>query len=318
MLIDRYGRRIDYLRISVTDRCNLRCQYCMPAEGTELFEKGDVLSYEDLERVIGVAVGLGIVKFRITGGEPLVRRDLVPFLARLRRNVPGIRSLAITTNGLLLAQHAQGLKDAGVDKVNLSLDSFRRDTFARLTRLDCLETVLEGLAALVRVGMPVIKLNAVLIRGENDDELEAFVALTAREPYHVRFIEFMPYGEWAGRSDAVVPVDEVISRIETAGGVPDRGPDGHGPAKYWRLPGAPGTVGVISPVTAKFCENCNRIRLNALGELRGCLLDEGMISLKDALKIDDDAVRAVFRRVLVEKPEKHYDLRTFHMSTIGG
>jgi cyclic pyranopterin phosphate synthase len=319
MLIDRYGRRIDYLRISVTDRCNLRCQYCMPAEGAELFEKGELLSYEELERTIAIAVSLGIVKYRITGGEPLVRRDLVPFLARLRRNVPGIRSLAITTNGLLLAQAAEGLKEAGVDKVNLSLDSFRRETFARLTRLDCLPTVLEGLAAVRRVGMPVIKLNAVLVRGENDDELEDFVALTAREPYHVRFIEFMPYGEWAGRSDAVVPVAEVIARLEAAGAVRDHGPDGHGPARYWRLPGAPGTIGVISPVSAKFCESCNRIRLNALGELRGCLLDEGAVSLKAALRAgDDDGVRAVFRRVLAEKPEKHYDLRTFHMSTIGG
>lgn len=318
MLVDRYGRPIDYLRISVTDRCNLRCQYCMPAEGAEVFEKAEVLSYEDLERVVAVAVGLGIVKFRITGGEPLVRRDLVPFLARLRRNVPGIASLALTTNGLLLARHAAELKEAGVDKINLSLDSFRRETFAELARVDALDQVLEGLAAITAAGVRVIKINAVLLRGVNDDELEDFVAWTTREPYHVRFIEFMPYGEWADRADAVVPVGEVIARIEARGAVADRGPEGSGPARYWRVPGAPGTVGVISPVTAKFCEGCNRIRLNARGELRGCLLDEGMTSVKEALKLGDDAVRAVFRRVLAEKPEKHYDLRTFHMSTIGG
>ncbi|HYC78128.1 MAG TPA: GTP 3',8-cyclase MoaA [Planctomycetota bacterium] len=318
MLVDRYGRRINYLRISVTDRCNLRCVYCMPAEGAEVFESAEILSYEDLHRVVGVAVDLGITRFRFTGGEPLVRRELTSFLARLKPAYPKIESLSLTTNGLLLARHAEALKAAGVDKLNVSLDSFRHEVFARLARLDALDAVLEGLAAATRVGIPVIKVNAVLLRGFNDDELEDFVAWTDRMPYHVRFIEFMPYGEWKDRHDAVVPVAEVVERIERAGCVPDRGPDGNGPARYWRRPGAPGTVGVISPVTNKFCENCNRIRLNARGELRGCLLDEGMVSLKEAVAAGDDAVAAVFRRAIREKPEKHYDLRTFHMSTIGG
>jgi GTP 3',8-cyclase len=318
MLVDRYGRKIDYLRISVTDRCNLRCLYCMPAEGADVFERGDVLTYEDLERVVSIATDLGIVKYRITGGEPLVRRDLVPFLARLRKNVPGIRSLGLTTNGLLLAHHARGLRDAGVDKINLSLDSFKRDVFARLARVDAFDKVMEGLDAALSVEFPTIKINVVLMRGENDVELEDFVAFADARGVHVRFIEFMPYGEWAGRDDAVVPVAEVVARIEATGAVADRGPDGAGPARYWRVPGAKGTVGVISPVTAKFCESCNRVRLNALGELRGCLLDEAALSLKDALHRGDDAVREVFRRTLAAKPEKHYDLRTFHMSTIGG
>jgi cyclic pyranopterin phosphate synthase len=317
MLIDRYGRRIDYLRISVTDRCNLRCEYCMPAEGTDVFEKGDVLTYEELERVIAIAAGLGFSKFRFTGGEPLIRREIVPFLGRVKR-IPGVESLAVSTNGLLLAQHVEGLRDAGVDKLNISVDSFDRATFAKLTRRDVLPTVLNGLEAATRIGAFTIKLNAVLLRGINDHELADFLDVSIRTSWHVRFIEYMPYGEWHDRQDLVVPCGEIIARIEAAGFQPDRGPSGNGPARYWRHPGAEGTVGVISPVTNKFCENCNRLRINARGELRGCLLDEGSVPLRPALQMSDDAVRAVFERVLVTKPEKHYDLRTFHMSTIGG
>ncbi len=318
MLLDRYGRAITYLRVSVTDRCNLRCQYCMPEEGTELFDKGDLLTYEELTEVISVAVELGITKFRITGGEPLVRRELPVWLGALRAAVPGIRSLAITTNGLLLAQHAVALRAAGIDKVNLSLDSFDRATFARLTRRDTLDKVLEGLAAAEQAGFPVIKLNAVLMRGWNDQELPAFLEVARERPLHVRFIEFMPNGEWTDPS-LVVPVTEIIGFIESAGFLPDRGPDGHGPARYWRHPTGRGTVGVISPVTAKFCENCNRIRLNARGELRGCLLDESMVPLRDALRASGrDGIRTAFLRTLSMKPEKHFDVRTFHMSTIGG
>jgi GTP 3',8-cyclase len=318
MLVDRYGRRIDYLRISVTDRCNLRCEYCMPAEGTDPFEQGDILSYEELERVIRVAAGLGMGKFRFTGGEPLMRRELVPFIGRVKR-IPGVESLAISTNGLQLAQHAEGLRDAGVGKINISVDSFDRATFAKLTRRDVLPQVLAGLEAATRLDAFTIKINAVLLRGINDAELADFLDLSIRTSYHVRFIEFMPYGEWHDRADLVVPCAEIIARIEGAGFKPDHGPAGNGPARYWRHPGAAGTVGVISPVTNKFCEGCNRLRINARGELRGCLLDEGSVPLRPALLAGDDgAVRAVFERVLITKPEKHYDLRTFHMSTIGG
>jgi GTP 3',8-cyclase len=318
MLVDRYGRRIDYLRISVTDRCNLRCEYCMPAEGTDVFEKGDVLTYEELERIIRVATALGVSRYRITGGEPLIRRELVPFLGRVKK-IPGVESLAISTNGLQLAQHAEGLRDAGVDKINISVDSFDRATFAKLTRRDVLPQVLAGLEAATKLDAFTIKLNAVLLRGINDAELPDFLDLSIRTSYHVRFIEFMPYGEWHDRADLVVPCGEIIARIESAGFKPDRGPAGNGPARYWRHPGAAGTVGVISPVTNKFCEGCNRLRINARGELRGCLLDEGSVPLRPSLLAGDDAaVRAVFDRVLITKPEKHYDLRTFHMSTIGG
>ncbi len=318
MLVDRYGRLINYLRISVTDRCNLRCEYCMPADGTDLFEKADVLTYEDLERLIRVAVRLGITKFRFTGGEPLVRRELVPFIGRVRQ-IPGIESLAISTNGLLLAQHAEALRAAGIDKVNISIDSFRPETFARLARQDSLPKVIEGLEAVTRLGFPTIKINAVLLRGYNDGEIGDFLDLTRRARYHVRFIEYMPFGEWHDRADLVVPAAEVIARIEDAGFAPDRGPAGNGPARYWRHPGAPGTVGIISPVTDKFCENCNRVRVNAKGELRGCLLDEGAMPMSEALRQPDDAaIERIFARVLQAKPEKHYDLRTFHMSTIGG
>lgn len=318
MIVDPFGRRIDYMRISVTDRCNLRCRYCMPAEGTDWYPRRKILSYEQIEAVIRMAVRLGIRRFRFTGGEPLVRRDFVPFLARVNR-MEGVESLALTTNGLLLAQFAEELKDAGVERVNLSIDSFRRETFRQLTRRDALAKVLEGLDAVTRLGFETIKLNCVLVRGVNDGEIPDFLGLTMRHPYHVRFIEFMPSGDWEGNTGSVVPAAEVIAAMEEQGFLPDRGPGGNGPARYWRFPGAPGTAGVISPVSAKFCESCNRVRLNAKGELRGCLLDEGMVSLKSALDAEnDEEVKNLFLRVIAEKPEKHYDLRTFHMSTIGG
>ena len=193
MLIDRYGRRIDYLRVSVTDRCNLRCEYCMPAEGTDVFEKGDVLGYEELERVLRVAARLGISRFRFTGGEPLIRRELPQFIARVRK-LPGVESLAISTNGLLLAQQAEALRDAGVDKINISIDSWDRATFQRLTRRDVLPAVLRGLEAAARLGAFTIKINCVLLRGINDD-VDALAALSERSfdvgvlPYYLHQLD---------------------------------------------------------------------------------------------------------------------------------
>ena len=318
MLIDRYGRRIDYLRISVTDRCNLRCEYCMPAEGTDVFEKGDVLTYEELERVIAIAARLGLLEVPVHGGRAAdpARDRAVPRQGQAdsRRREP--RRVDQRAPARAARRGPRGTP--GVDKLNISVDSFDRATFAKLTRRDVLPTVLNGLEAATRIGAFTIKLNAVLLRGINDHELADFLDVSIRTSWHVRFIEYMPYGEWHDRQDLVVPCGEIIARIEAAGFQPDRGPSGNGPARYWRHPGAEGTVGVISPVTNKFCENCNRLRINARGELRGCLLDEGSVPLRPALQVSDDAVRAVFERVLITKPEKHYDLRTFHMSTIGG
>jgi cyclic pyranopterin phosphate synthase len=247
-----------------------------------------------------------------------VRRDLVPFLARVRR-IPGVEAIGITTNGLLLEEHAQGLRDAGVERLNVSIDSFDRETFRRITYRDALPRVLAGLAAAEAAAFPVVKLNCVLMRGINDHEIPAFLDVTRTRAWNVRFIEFMPGGDWSEARERVVPSDEVIARMEDQGFRPDAGPAGSGPARYWRFPGAPGTAGIISPVSNRFCEACNRIRLNARGELRACLLDEGMVDLKSALLAEGDAeLKALFMKVIDEKPEKHHDLRSFHMSTIGG
>ena len=318
MLVDRYGRVIDYMRISVTDRCNLRCRYCMPEEGTELFERKHILSYEQLEKLVDLAITAGIKKFRFTGGEPLVRRDLVPFIGRVAAK-PGVDSVGITTNGLLLEKFADDLFAAGVRRINLSLDSLDRETFRKLTHRDALEDVLRGLERVTELGFAPIKINAVLMRGINTDEIDDLLALTDRHAYHLRFIEFMPYGEWQDRQSYVVAADEIHAILESKGYARDAGPSGMGPAYYFRRPGAPGSVGIISPVSDKFCEGCNRLRLNAQGELRSCLLDSSMVNLKDAVDAEaDDEVKRLFIHAVQTKPEKHYDLRDFHMVKVGG
>ncbi len=304
---DGFGRRIEYLRISVTDKCNLRCVYCMPVEGLPWLRREEILTYEEIAQVVRTMAAMGLKRIRLTGGEPLIRRDLVE-LVRLLAEVPGIEDVALSTNGVLLGRYAEALRAAGVRRVNVSLDSLvpgRIDAIAR--RPGTAERVLEGLAEAERVGMAPLKINVVVMRGQNDDELEAFARRTLERPWHVRFIEVMPVGANLDISaDAYMPAYEILDRIRTIGELePTEGPQGNGPARYFRFPGAPGTVGVITPMSHTYCDRCNRMRLTADGQLRPCLFGALQTDLRGPLR-RGEALEPHIRRTLDIKPERHF------------
>ncbi len=300
-LKDGFNRPINYLRVSITDRCNFRCLYCMPPQGIELRSHEDMLTYEEIERVVCAAAALGVHKVRITGGEPLVRLGVADLVAMLSA-IPGIDDLAITTNGALLGRYAAALKQAGLKRVNVSLDTLRRDRFAEITRMDLLPEVLAGIETARQVGLVPLKLNAVIARGVNDDEVVEMARSTLERDWHLRFIELMPLCEGGSLPpDSYVSNDEVRAQIERelgrlepgraaarpehpTGAEPRRQPALDGPARYYRLPGALGTIGFISPVSERFCQGCNRLRLTADGKVRPCLLSDHEIDLREALR----------------------------------
>jgi len=341
MAIDKHGRTIDYLRISLTDRCNLRCIYCMPPDGLEWKPMDDILSYEEIEKLARVAVSEGIRKIRLTGGEPLVRKGVEDFIRRLLEEV-GVEAVALTTNGTLLVEKAQALRDAGLERINISLDSLDPDVFKRVTRGGDLQTVLDGIDEAIRVGFGPVKINVVVVKSLEQNLLE-FAKLTMDRPLHVRFIEFMPVGEadrdgagctgdsggWSATDH--IPSDDVIRIIseqgEAAGLGPlipvERGnaPGGWGPARYLRFEGGQGTIGVISPLSHHFCSECNRLRLTSDGMLRPCLFSDKEIDVRTALRNgSDEDVRAVVQEALGAKPESHEDRigTERSMSQIGG
>ncbi len=324
VLHDAFRRRINYLRLSVTDRCNLRCTYCMPAEGIHPLGHGEILSYEELLRVVRVAVGQGIRKVRVTGGEPLVRRGVVDFVGAVAR-VAGVQDLSLTTNGLLLARDAEALRRAGLRRVNVSLDTLRPEVFARITRRPGLARVLEGIDAARRVGLDPIKVNVVVMRGVNDGELLDFASFAEEGGYEVRFIEFMPAEEEAWDSGRVVPAADILATLSTRYPLAPETAEGlSGPCRVFRLPRR-GRVGVISPLSQHFCGGCNRLRLTATGSLRGCLFSREETDLRALLRsgADDEALAAVLRDVVAHKPEGHRLGETAHgcgipMSRIGG
>jgi cyclic pyranopterin phosphate synthase len=281
---DRFGRVHDDLRVSVTDRCNLRCAYCMPVE-PEWFPRAEILSYEEILRLVRVAASHGVRKVRITGGEPLVRRDVARLIAMLAGE-PSVRDLSLTTNGLLLAEQAAGLAAAGLARVNVSLDSLVPERYRELTRRDLLARVLSGLAAARAAGIAPLKVNTVLLRGVNDDEVETLVAHAREHGWEVRFIELMPLGN--GRTwdlDRVVSGDEVRRRISRLWPIErDAGRDPHAPAARWRFRDGKGAVGFIDSVTRPFCGSCSRLRLTADGKLRVCLYDDAETDLKTPLR----------------------------------
>jgi cyclic pyranopterin phosphate synthase len=306
---DDFGRAIHYLRVSVTDRCNLRCVYCMPAEGIVKRSHAEILRYEELVYIIRAAAELGIGKVRLTGGEPLTRLGLPEFV-RMVAAIPGIDDLALTTNGMLLSRYAAALADAGLRRVNISLDTLRADRFAQITRRDGLEEVWAGFAAAQAAGLTPIKLNMVVVRGLNDDEVGDFARRTLTEGWHVRFIELMPIGanvSWA--SQGTVPVAEIRARIEAQVGPlsPIHGPAGNGPARYYQLPGAKGTIGFIGALSDHFCHTCNRLRLTADGRLRPCLMSDEEIDLRTPLRagIGLDAVKTLLAQAIQRKPSGH-------------
>ncbi len=306
-MTDGFGRRIEYLRISVTDKCNLRCVYCMPEEGLPWLRREQLLSYEEIGEVVRVMAGLGLRRVRITGGEPLVRRDL-PALVRILRAVPGIDDIALSTNAVLLAEHADELRAAGLHRVNVSLDSLipeRMDAISR--RAGSARAIMEGIDAAERAGFFPLKVNCVVMRGRNDDEVEAFAAITRERPWHVRFIEVMPTGDNLGVShDEYVSSDEILGRIARIGELrPVAGPHGNGPAKYYAFDSAAGTVGVISPMSHNYCGTCNRMRLTADGQLRPCLFGDLHTDLRGPLRAGAP-LEPLVRQTLRIKPERHW------------
>ncbi len=324
---DRFQRQINYLRISVTDRCNLRCVYCMPPEGVQLIPHHEILTLEEIAAVVAAGVRVGIKKVRLTGGEPLVRRGILDLVAKLRR-IPEIDDLALTTNGILLGDMAGALQAAGVNRVNISLDTLQPDRFRRITRGGDLGLVWRGINAALQAGLQPVKINTVAMRDFNDDELARLAGLTLDLPLHVRFIELMPVGSsgsWAGsRFISSAEVRKLItSRLGNLEAV--KKVKGSGPARYYRLPGAQGTVGFISPVSDHFCAQCNRLRLTATGQLRPCLLNHREIDVKKALRGGagrDELVR-FFREAVLNKPDGHHLNagwweRDRNMSQIGG
>ncbi|HWZ57573.1 MAG TPA: GTP 3',8-cyclase MoaA [Gemmatimonadaceae bacterium] len=303
---DQFGRSIEYLRISVTDRCNFRCVYCMPVEGLQWLPKSEILSYEEITAVVSQLAPLGLRRLRITGGEPTIRPDLARLVAELRA-VPGIEDIALSTNGVKLPELAEPLRAAGLDRVNMSADSLRPDRISAIARRNlAFDPVASALAA-EGAGLDPIKINVVVIRGVNDDEIEAFAALTLRHRWHVRFIELMPVGDMRALTwDHVVPSDEVLDRIASLGQLTSTAgpPRGNGPAAYYRLDGALGTVGVITPMTHTYCGSCNRVRLTADGRLRTCLFGDHEVNLRDPLR-RGELLEPLFRKALDEKPEAH-------------
>lgn len=324
-LIDSFGRKINYLRLSVTDRCNLRCIYCMPTEGVHKLRHQDILSYEELMLLSETAVGLGIEKIRVTGGEPLVRKGILGFLTNLSQ-IPHLRQLVLTTNGMLLQEMAVDLRKAGVQRLNISLDSLRTDTFARITRCGDLEKVLAGIRAAEEAEFP-IKLNMVVMAGINDTEIEDFAGLTLTKPYTVRFIEHMPTVTNPDWRSLVVPGEEIIRRIAGAYGVQalDREDPLAGPSRNYRIDGAAGEIGIITPVSSHFCLECNRIRVTSSGIARGCLFDNTEYDLKTILRRGDrPALEGALRAIVDRKPARGFltsedsTSEPFDMSKVGG
>jgi cyclic pyranopterin phosphate synthase len=324
---DDFGRAINYLRVSITDRCNLRCIYCMPADGVKKRSHGDILRYEELALIIRAAAELGICKVRLTGGEPLARLGLPKFV-RMVAATRGIDDLAMTTNGTLLARHAAALAEAGLQRVNVSLDTLRPDRFRQITRRGRIDDVWAGIEAARAAGLTPIKINMVVVRGLNDDEVSDFARRTVSDGWHVRFIELMPIGanvDWAG--NGAVPVPEIRTRLETEMGLlePVHGPTGNGPARYYQLPGARGTIGFISALSDHFCSTCNRLRLTADGRLRPCLMSEQEIDLRTPLRDGAglEAVKALLAQAIQRKPQRHHldeatSPRDRTMAQIGG
>jgi len=307
-LLDTMGRNINYLRISITDRCNLRCRYCMPLEGVEKLEHERILSLEEIARLVRVAAGVGIRKVRLTGGEPLIRKNL-PQLIRYIREIPEIDDLALTTNGILFADVAKELQAAGLDRINFSLDTLVAEKYDYITRGGKLDAAIRAIYKALELQMEPVKINTVIIKGFNDDEVLDFADLAYNNPLHIRFIEFMPIGDlqfW--KKDSIVSSNEARNMIKQRYElVEGRKITGNGPAKYYHLDGGMGTVGFISPMSNHFCAECNRIRMTAEGKLRACLYDKNETDLRIAMKGggSDEELRRLFLNTIYYKPDKH-------------
>ena len=309
-MIDGYNRDINYLRISITDRCNLRCGYCMPKEGLSVLGHEDILKYEEILRIVKIAVKMGVAKVRITGGEPLVRRGAVDFITRLSA-LSGLTDISLTTNGVLLESFAASLFQAGIKRINISLDSLNAERYSLITRGGELETVLRGINAAHQVGFHPIKINTVVINGVNDDEILDFTRLSAEKPFQIRFIELMPMGRAGDQYESKYLANDIIreriGKVFSLEPLSGKGNNTDGPARIYRISGAPGTIGFISPISNHFCHACNRLRLTADGHLRACLLLDMEISLREALRRDgsDEELQNLIKSAIARKPLRH-------------
>ncbi|HEY1953866.1 MAG TPA: GTP 3',8-cyclase MoaA [Gemmatimonadaceae bacterium] len=309
-LRDGYGRSIEYLRISVTDKCNFRCRYCMPANGLDWLARSDILSYEEIARVVAQLAPLGLKRLRITGGEPTIRPNLQVLIAMLRA-IPGIEDISLSTNGVHLARLAPVLFRAGLDRVNISVDSLKPERIKWISRRNLDFDPMAAADAAAAAGLSPIKINVVVMRGINDDEVRDFARLTREHEWHVRFIELMPVGEMRDLTwEHGIPSDEIRARISVDGAlVPAAGPDrGNGPASYFRFRDGIGTIGFITPMSHTYCGSCNRVRLTADGRLRTCLFGEEEMDLRTPLR-DGLPLEPFFRRALSSKPREHHLLQ---------
>ena len=325
-LIDRYNRQLNYLRISITDRCNLNCIYCCPDERIPRLSHNDILTYEEILRLVRIGNRLGISKLRITGGEPLVRKGVYEFLARLGE-IKGIREVTLTTNGVSLPNHLDRIWSAGIRRINISLDTLKPDKFAQITGSDRFGKVWAGIVSALKMGFKPVKLNVVALRGLNDDELIDFARLSLEHPLHVRFIEYMPIGKCRMKFGPPLLVPEIKSKVQKLGPMSpvERNAD-DGPAQRYKIEKAPGEIGFISALSHHFCSTCNRLRLTASGQLRPCLLSDRQIDLKKALRSgrSDRELTDLFLQAVKHKPSDHHIDIDDHsgvscqMSSIGG
>ena len=328
-LIDPFGRRIDYLRVSVTDRCNYRCFYCMPAEGIKGGKHSEFLSYEEMTRIIRVFSELGVRKVRFTGGEPLVRRNVISLIEQVGA-LPGITDLSLSTNAHLLGKQARQLKEAGLDRVNISIDSLDAESFSNITRGGELNTVIDGIDAALEAGLNPVKLNMVVMKGINDQEIEAMLDFAHQRGADLRFIETMPVGS-SGKEGVAhyYPAEHILQRVKNHYGsdlLPFKTERGAGPAKYYKTADGVMTVGIITAMSQHFCEECNRVRLGNKGDLLLCLGQENSVSLRDAVRDGrpDEELQQLIRDAIGKKPERHNfmdddNAAVVHdMSTLGG
>lgn len=324
-LTDSIGRTINYLRLSITDRCNMRCFYCMSPEGVPVKNHHEILSYEELLLIAETAVSIGIEKIRITGGEPLVRAGVVPFLAHLAA-ISGLRHLALTTNGLLLGPMAGDLYATGLQRLNVSLDSLKQEVFSRITRGGELKKVLEGLDAAEHAGFPPPKINCVIMRGINDDEILSFAEMSIKRGNSIRFIEYMPAIKEEGWQRFCISGEEILRKIAERHAVEqiDKGAYS-GPSRDFRLPGAKGSIGIITAVSGHFCSECNRIRVTSAGKAKGCLFSDEKTDLMPYLRPPNrSALGKILGEIVSGKPERHgitregYCHANFTMSQVGG
>jgi len=309
VLEDEFRRKITYLRVSVTDKCNLRCIYCMPDAGLPWIPKAQMLSYEEIVSLVEAAASVGVRSVRLTGGEPLVRPDLPRLIGQLCA-IDGIEDIALSTNGLLLAEHIDDLVRAGLRRVNISLDTLREDRFFAIARRKGLQLVLDAIDAALEYGLAPVKLNCVVMRGQNDDEIADFAALTRSRPIFVRFIEMMPVHENVElQHDLYLSAAEILERVEEIDSIsPIPGPHGNGPARYYSFEDAPGAVGVISPLSHEYCQSCNRVRLSADGRLRLCLFGDYELELRSVIRAgaSRESIARMLQDSMLIKPERHH------------